>query len=85
MTTRSWTVVARSTGWLGMVAAFNLESEGGFLDEETLGRRLARHALQQGVWLRAKPDLVYLTPPLNVSIDDLDCMCDVVADGLNGG
>lgn len=66
----------------GLLAAFNLEAEGGFLDENTLGRRMARHAMDNGVWLRAKPDLVYLTPPLNVSIDDLDRMCDVVASGL---
>ncbi len=69
----------------GMIAAFNLEPNGGFLDENSLGRRLARYAMQQGVWLRAKPDLVYLTPPLNVSIEDLDRMCDVVAEGLEAG
>ncbi|MEO0531658.1 MAG: adenosylmethionine--8-amino-7-oxononanoate transaminase [Planctomycetota bacterium] len=71
----------------GMIAAFNLAGSldggsGDFLDENTLGRRMARHAMENGVWLRAKPDLVYLTPPLNVSIDDLDRMCDVVASGL---
>lgn len=67
---------------LGMIAAFNLETDGSFLDESTLGRRMARHAMREGVWLRAKPDLVYLTPPLNVSTEDLDRMCDVVASGL---
>lgn len=66
----------------GMIAAFNLETAGDFLDEQSLGRRLARYAMDHGVWLRAKPDLVYLTPPLNVSTEDLDRMCDVVADGL---
>lgn len=74
----------------GMIAAFNLEAslsgeESDFLDESSLGRRLARYAMDHGVWLRAKPDLVYLTPPLNVSIEDLDRMCDVVAAGLEGG
>lgn len=71
----------------GMIAAFNLATsqnggDGDFLDESSLGRRLARYAMDHGVWLRAKPDLVYLTPPLNVSIEDLDRMCDIVADGL---
>ena len=69
---------------LGMLAAFDLEPTGGFLDENSTGRRLAQYALEQGVWLRAKPDLVYLAPPLNVSIDDLDRMCDVIAEGLRG-
>lgn len=66
----------------GMLAAFNLETNADFLSEDALGRRMARYAMDNGVWLRAKPDLVYLTPPLNVSIDDLDRMCDVVATGL---
>ena len=72
----------------GMIAAFNLAAsldggEGGFLDEQTLGRRLARYAMGSGLWLRAKPDLVYLMPPLNVSTEDLDKMCDVVVAGLD--
>ena len=67
---------------LGMMAAFDLDAQGSFLDEQSVGRRLAKYALEQGVWLRAKPDLVYVTPPLNVSIKDLDRMMDVIADGL---
>ncbi|QDT69687.1 L-Lysine-8-amino-7-oxononanoate aminotransferase [Planctomycetes bacterium MalM25] len=76
---------------LGMLAAFDLAASsenggaGGFLDESSTGRRLARYAMDHGLWLRAKPDLVYLAPPLNVSIDDLDRMCDVIAEGLSAG
>lgn len=69
---------------LGMLAAFDLEPSGGFLDESSTGRRLARYAMDHGLWLRAKPDLVYLAPPLNVSTDDLDRMCDIIAAGLSG-
>jgi adenosylmethionine-8-amino-7-oxononanoate aminotransferase len=66
----------------GMIAAVDLESDGSFLDESSRGRQLARYALQHGVWMRAKPDLVYVMPPLNVSIEDLDRMFDVVEQGL---
>ncbi|MEQ8846220.1 adenosylmethionine--8-amino-7-oxononanoate transaminase [Botrimarina sp.] len=66
----------------GMIAAFDLETDEGFLAENSPGRRLARYALEHGVWLRAKPDLAYVMPPLNVSADDLDRMFDVVAAGL---
>ncbi|MEN0111243.1 MAG: adenosylmethionine--8-amino-7-oxononanoate transaminase [Planctomycetota bacterium] len=71
----------------GMIAAFNfIPIDGGdgeaFLDEASPGRTLARYALEHGVWLRAKPDLVYLTPPLTASLSEIDRMFDVIADGL---
>lgn len=66
----------------GMIAAFNLETDGGFLDEGSPGRRIARHALREGVWLRAKPDLIYVTPPLNISSDDLNLVFDAIESGL---
>ena len=66
----------------GLIAAFDLDPGGDFLDEATLGRRMARHALEQGVWLRAKPDLVYVMPPLSVTIEEIDRIMDVIAEGL---
>ncbi|MEO1496644.1 MAG: adenosylmethionine--8-amino-7-oxononanoate transaminase [Planctomycetota bacterium] len=68
----------------GMIAAFNLETSDGFLDEDSLGRRIARYAMDHGVWLRAKPDLVYVTPPLTITADEIDRLFDVIASGLEG-
>ncbi|TWT42922.1 adenosylmethionine--8-amino-7-oxononanoate transaminase [Botrimarina hoheduenensis] len=50
--------------------------------DQAPGRRLARYALEQGVWLRAKPDLIYVTPPLTISADQIDRLFDVIAAGL---
>ena len=66
----------------GMIAAFSLNHGGGFLDERSLGRQMARHALERGVWLRAKPDLVYVTPPLTATTEEIDRIMDVVAECL---
>ncbi|MGL4515034.1 MAG: adenosylmethionine--8-amino-7-oxononanoate transaminase [Lacipirellulaceae bacterium] len=66
----------------GMIAAIDLVDSGSFLDESSRGRRVARYALEHGVWLRARAGLVYLMPPLNVSVEDLDRMFDVVEGGL---
>lgn len=66
----------------GMIAAFNLDTSDDFLDEQSPGRRIARYALDRGVWLRAKPDLVYVTPPLTITAGEIDRLFDVIAEGL---
>ncbi len=68
----------------GLIGAFDLEASGtGFLDEESLGRRMARHALERGVWLRAKPDLIYVMPPLSITIAEMDKIMDVVTEAVS--
>jgi adenosylmethionine-8-amino-7-oxononanoate aminotransferase len=58
----------------GMIAAIDLH--------EPTGRAIARYALEQGVWLRGRDDLVYVMPPLNIATADLDRILDVVAAAL---
>ena len=58
----------------GMIAAIDLH--------EPKGQAIARYALEQGVWLRGRDDLVYVMPPLNIEIADLDRILDVVAAAL---
>ena len=68
----------------GLIVAFDLETDSGdFLDEQSLGRRMARHALERGVWLRAKPDLIYVMPSLSITIDEIDQIMDVVAEAVS--
>ncbi|TWU00202.1 Adenosylmethionine-8-amino-7-oxononanoate aminotransferase [Botrimarina colliarenosi] len=61
----------------GMIAAFNLT--------EPIGRQIGRYAMDHGVWLRAKDDLVYVMPPLNIEAGDLDRIFDVISEGLESG
>ncbi|QDV80030.1 adenosylmethionine--8-amino-7-oxononanoate transaminase [Botrimarina mediterranea] len=58
----------------GMIAAINLH--------EPKGQAIASYALERGVWLRGRDDLVYVMPPLNIDATDLDRILDVVAAAL---
>jgi adenosylmethionine-8-amino-7-oxononanoate aminotransferase len=58
----------------GMIAAIDLH--------EPKGQAIARYALENGVWLRGRDDLVYVMPSLNISTGDLDRILDVVAAAL---
>jgi adenosylmethionine-8-amino-7-oxononanoate aminotransferase len=54
----------------GMIAAFDLA--------EPIGHHLGRYAMNNGVWLRAKDNFIYVMPPLNISTADIDRIFDVV-------
>ncbi len=58
----------------GMIAAIDLH--------EPKGQAIASYALERGVWLRGRDDLVYVMPPLNIDATDLDRILDVVAAAL---
>ncbi len=57
----------------GMIAAFELVAE------PASGRRLAKQALERGVWLRPQDDLVYLMPPLSITLTEIDALFDLLS------
>jgi adenosylmethionine---8-amino-7-oxononanoate aminotransferase len=69
---------------LGMVAAIDLTaSDGGPLDPKArTGLRVARRALDRGALLRPLGDTMYLFPPLNCPLADLDRMVDILGDSI---
>lgn len=56
---------------LGTIAAFDVEAgEQGYLNP--VGKRVQRHCLEQGVYLRPLGNVVYLLPPLGISDQQLE-------------
>jgi adenosylmethionine-8-amino-7-oxononanoate aminotransferase len=66
----------------GIIAAFELAAYDAE-HEVPIGYRLAQAALDRGVWLRPRPDQVYLMPPLAIRLDDLQFMLDAIAAALD--
>jgi adenosylmethionine-8-amino-7-oxononanoate aminotransferase len=69
---------------IGMVAAVDLcAADGGVLDPAArTGTRVFREAVRRGALLRPLGDTLYLFPPLNCSIEDLDAMIRILADSV---
>jgi len=53
-----------------------------FPSAERRGQRVCQFALTQGVWLRPLGNVVVIMPPLAISLDELDLICEVVHRGL---
>lgn len=47
-----------------------------------IGREIARHALEQGVWLRPQPKMIYVMPPLSISLTEIDQLMDAIEQSL---
>ncbi len=64
----------------GIIAAFDLEEESSVA--LPIGYRIARRALEQGVWLRPRADQVYVMPPLAIPINELQQMLAVITEAV---
>ncbi|QDU88660.1 L-Lysine-8-amino-7-oxononanoate aminotransferase [Pirellulimonas nuda] len=58
----------------GMIAAFDLT-----LGRDA-GRELAKRALQRGVWLRPQSEMVYVMPPLSITLAEIDKLFDLLTE-----
>lgn len=70
----------------GMIVALDLVQEKqtgqAFPPEARVGLRVAEVALEQGVWLRPRPDMTYAIPPLAISLDEIDLLMDAMTAGI---
>jgi adenosylmethionine-8-amino-7-oxononanoate aminotransferase len=53
-----------------------------YLWTEQRGKRVCDYALSQGVWIRPLGNVVVIMPPLAISLDELDLICDVIGRGI---
>ncbi len=69
----------------GIIAAFDVKQpeSGGFLDNQSAGRRMADFCLQNGVWLRPRPDMIYVMPPLSISHSEIERIMTVIEASLD--
>lgn len=70
----------------GMVIAFDIVKDRTtgetFALETRVGQRVAEIAMDQGVWIRPRPNMCYAIPPLAISIDEMDILMDAIENGL---
>jgi adenosylmethionine---8-amino-7-oxononanoate aminotransferase len=64
---------ARSCGLIGAI-----ELQHG----RTAAARVCEQALSEGVWLRPLGNVIVIMPPLCVTLEELDCICGAVQEGL---
>mgnify|MGYP003768886915 CR=1 FL=1 len=71
----------------GMIAAVELvrdkATRAPFASAERRGLRVYRHALTHGALLRPLGDIIYFMPPYVVTLDEIDFMVDVAAQGID--
>lgn len=53
-----------------------------YVSEEPIGRQVAAFALEHGLWIRPQPAMVYVMPPLAISLKEIDRMMDVMEEGV---
>lgn len=70
----------------GMIAAVELVKDKTtrepFPAAERRGQQVCQHALSEGVWIRPLGNVVYLLPPLAISLDEIDHLCRALANGV---
>ena len=68
---------------IGMIGALDLASDGGYLGGG--GWRIYDEALKRGAYLRPLGDTVYVAPPLNIPLAELDELLGIVRDAVVAG
>lgn len=53
-----------------------------YVAEHQIGRQVAAYALEHGLWIRPQPGMVYVMPPLAISLEEIDRMMDVIEAGI---
>lgn len=71
---------------VGMIAAVELyrevESRTGFAFEERMGQKVCRAALERGLFVRPLGDVIYLMPPLSITVEEIEWSINVLADSI---
>ncbi|MEM9185274.1 MAG: adenosylmethionine--8-amino-7-oxononanoate transaminase [Planctomycetota bacterium] len=66
-----------STRQTGIIGAVVLRDAG-----KGIGRAVAAEALARGLWLRPQPEMLYVMPPLSISLAEIDHMMDIIEAAL---
>lgn len=66
--------------WLGLVGALDLPGRAGYL--ERAGWRVAERAIARGAYVRPLGNVVYVVPPLNIPLADLDELLGIVSESV---
>jgi adenosylmethionine-8-amino-7-oxononanoate aminotransferase len=72
---------ARNARTLGMVGAVDLAPDAKYLG--TLGWKVSAEARRRGAYLRPLGDVIYVAPPLNIPLADLDELLAIVSESVD--
>ena len=50
---------------------------------ERHGHQVCQFALKHGVWIRPLGDVLVIMPPLSVSLEQIDQLCEVIGAGID--
>lgn len=65
---------------LGMIGAVDLDAAPSYLAD--VGKRVGQAARARGVYLRPLGSTVYVAPPLNIALDELDTLLEAVEESI---
>ncbi|MEM8865552.1 MAG: adenosylmethionine--8-amino-7-oxononanoate transaminase [Planctomycetota bacterium] len=71
-----------STRQTGIIAAANFDTARELSGDQPIGRQVAAEALRRGVWLRPQPHMLYVMPPLAISLEEIDQMMTIVEQSI---
>ncbi|HEY4233955.1 MAG TPA: adenosylmethionine--8-amino-7-oxononanoate transaminase [Lacipirellulaceae bacterium] len=71
----------------GMIGALELtpdkSADSAYPSSERIGSQVCREVLSHGVWLRPLGDVLYVMPPLAISLDELELLMDTLAAAID--
>jgi adenosylmethionine-8-amino-7-oxononanoate aminotransferase len=74
--------IVRDVRAIGAIGAAELRDDASRGYVARVGWRVYEEALKRGAYLRPLGDVVYVTPPLNVPLDDLDRLLAIVQESV---
>jgi adenosylmethionine-8-amino-7-oxononanoate aminotransferase len=67
---------------VGIELVADKDTKESFPPEERIGHRVIKEARKCGVIIRPLGDVIVLMPPLSISIDELDRLCDITYESI---
>jgi len=67
---------------VGIELVADKDTKESFPPEERIGHRVIKEARKQGLIIRPLGDVIVLMPPLSISIDELDRLCDITYESI---
>jgi len=67
---------------VGIELVANKGTKEPFPPEEKIGHRVIKEALKRGLIIRPLGDVIVLMPPLSISMDELDRLCDITYESV---
>lgn len=72
----------RQRGFVCAIDIYNEKEKKAFLPEMRIGYKISQYALQKGILIRAYKDSLFLIPPLSISKDEMEFLCQGISESI---